>query len=96
MPRNRIQAFTGCQHISLPVAGRATTTVQAPQSPSAQPSFEPVSRFVWRSQFSSVVSPRRPDTVSTRLFSTNVMLSRMLPFPPINCPDRLNSRKGTA
>ena len=35
-----------------------TTTVQAPQSPSAQPSFVPVSRRSSRSQASTVRVPR--------------------------------------
>jgi len=39
---NSMQAFTGCQTI-WPACNRPTKIVQAPQSPSAQPSFVPVS-----------------------------------------------------
>src|SRR5271165_6288989 len=52
--------------ISLPRRSRASTTVQAPQSPSAQPSFVPVARSSSRSQSSTVVRGERRSSATSR------------------------------
>ena len=66
--RNRMQALTARRR--SPARDR-TTTVQAPQSPSAQPSLVPVSRRTRRSHSSSVVGGGTPATSTGSPFCKN-------------------------
>ena len=64
-PSSRMQALTGV--IGEPAAARrASTTVQAPQSPSPQPSFVPLAPASSRSQSSSVARGENRSSATSR------------------------------
>ena len=74
--RSRMHALMGFHAMPTP-ARSASTTVQAPQSPSAQPSFVPVRRRSSRRYSSSVVCGDWPPASTRSPFSRKRMDSRM-------------------
>ena len=72
-----MQALTP-SYLSPPAPSRPTSTVQAPQSPSAQPSLVPVSRCARRRWSSSVSEARTALSPTSRSLSRNRISVRVV------------------
>src|SRR6516165_9907662 len=87
-PSVTMQAFTG-SYFSRPSCSRAMTTVQAPQSPSAQPSLVPVERSSIRSQSSTVDCGENRSSRTIRSFLRNWMQPLVISSPNSSAAETL-------